>query len=206
MTIPGGHEGLRFACDCVSARRGACSDPWAGVAKNKLLMDGTKEEIINLVAEEPRTISQLAESLDLSAPSVHAHIGDMMRSELLRESEEWEKQHPTERYYEPNFPVVKPGERAEFEKLCGEMAAQVADLFARRQPQLEQAFARTDLAARGWEFADVAHYLFARVQREARALLEGRGHLPPPAEHRNGAEWVFWAEQPVADAQLTKES
>ncbi|MDT7604992.1 MAG: hypothetical protein QOF61_2989 [Acidobacteriota bacterium] len=199
MAIPNGREGLRFACDCVSARRGSCSDPWAGIAKNKLLPDGTKEEIVNLVADEPRTISQLAEALSLSPPSVHAHISDMMRSELLRESEEWEKQHPTERYYEPNFPVVKADEKAEFEKLCGEMATQVADLFARQQPQLERAYARTDLAARGWSFADVAHYLFARVQREARTLLEGRGRLPPPSAHRNGAEWVFWAEQPGTD-------
>ena len=200
MAIPNGSEGLRFACDCVSARRGSYSDPWAGVANNKLLMDGTKEEIINLVADEPRTISQLAEALRLSPPSVHAHIGDMMRSELLRESEAWEKLHPTERYYEPNFPVVKAGEQAEFEKLCGEMAAQVADLFASRLPPLAEAFARTDLAARGWNFSDVAHYLYACVQREARARLEGRGALPSPAAHRNGAEWVFWAEQPAADA------
>jgi DNA-binding transcriptional ArsR family regulator len=199
MGVPAGLEGLRFACECVSARGGGYGDPWANIAKNRLLVDGTKEEIINLVAGEPRTISQLAEALSLSPPSVHAHIGDMMKSELLRESEEWEKQHPTERYYEPNFPIVKAGEQAEFEKLCGEMAAQVADLFARRQSQLERAFARTDLAARGWKFADVAHYLYARVQREARALLEAREMLPPPRAHRNGVEWVFWAEQPQAD-------
>lgn len=200
MTIPGGREGLRFACDCVSARRGSYSDPWAGIANNKLLVDGTKEEIINLVADEPRTISQLADALSLSPPSVHAHIGDMMRSELLRESEEWEKLHPTERYYEPNFPVVKADEQVEFEKLCGEMSAQIADLFARRLPRLERAFSRTDLAARGWDFADVTHYLYARVQREARVSLEERGALPPPSEHRNGAQWVFWAEQSSADA------
>jgi DNA-binding transcriptional ArsR family regulator len=200
VAIPNGREGLSFACDCVSARRGSYSDPWAGVAKNRLLMDGTKEEIINLVAAQPRTISQLAEALSLSPPSVHAHISDMMRSELLRESEEWEKQHPTERYYEPNFPVVKADECAEFEKICGEMAAHVADLFAHHLPQLETVFARTGLAARGWSFADVAHYLYARVQREARTMLEGREMLPPPCAHRNGAEWVFWAEQPSVDA------
>jgi DNA-binding transcriptional ArsR family regulator len=203
MTIPGGREGLRFACDCVSARRGNYSDPWAGIANNRLLVDGTKEEIINLVAGEPRTISQLADALSLAPPSVHAHISDMMRSELLRESEEWEKRHPTERYYEPNFPVVKADEQAEFARLCNEMSAQVADLFASRLPQLEEAFARTELAARGWSFADVSHYLYARVQREARALLEGRGELPPPCAHRNGAEWVFWAEQSSADASKT---
>lgn len=200
MTVPDNLEGLRFACECVSGRLGGYSDPWAGIAKNKLLPNGTKEEILNLLAGEPKTISQLAGALELSPPSVHAHVNDMMKSELLRESEEWEKKYPTERYYEPNFPVVRAEECAEFEKLCGEMAAQVADLFARRRPQLERAFARTALAARGWDFPEVAHYLYARVQREARTLLEGRGTLPPPSAHRNGAQWVFWAEQPPADA------
>src|SRR5437763_15292379 len=94
---------LQFPCDCVSSGRGGYSDPWAAITKNKLLPDGTKEEILNLVAQEPRTISQVAEALGLSAPSVHAHVREMLRSELLREAVEWEKSHPAERYYEPNF-------------------------------------------------------------------------------------------------------
>ena len=64
MTVPEGCRGLRFPCECVSSRRGGYSEPWASVAKNKLLPDGTKEEILNLVAQEPRTISQLAEALE----------------------------------------------------------------------------------------------------------------------------------------------
>jgi hypothetical protein len=200
MGVPKGLEGLRFACECVSAKRECYSDPWAGIAKNKLLMDGTKEKIINLVADEPRTISQLAASLDLSTPNVHAHIGDMMRSELLRESEEWEKQHPTERYYEPNFPVVKAGEHAEFEALCRELSEQVADLFEKKRPQLERAFNKTGLMGRGWTFSDITQYLYANAQRGARELLEERGVLPSVKEHANGVEWVFWAEQPEADA------
>ena len=90
MSVPDDREGLRFACECVSGRRGGYSDPWAAIAKNKLLPDGTKEEILNLLTREPKTISQLAEELRLSSPSVFAHISDMMKSELLRESEEWE--------------------------------------------------------------------------------------------------------------------
>src|SRR6185503_19214825 len=112
MTVPAGFKGLRFPCECVSSRPGGYSDPWAEITKNKLLPNGTKEEILNLVAREPKTISQLAEALKLSLPSVHTHINDMMKSELLRESEEWEKNYPTERYYEPNFPVFKAEECA----------------------------------------------------------------------------------------------
>src|SRR5215218_3098956 len=53
MTVPEGLRGLHFPCECVSSRRGGYSEPWAEVAKNKLLPNGTKEEILNLVAQDP---------------------------------------------------------------------------------------------------------------------------------------------------------
>lgn len=200
MTVPAGFKGLRFPCECVSSRRGGYSEPWAAVTKNKLLPDGTKEEILNLVAEEPKTISQVAEALGLSAPSVYAHVSDMLRSELLREATEWEKTHPAERYYEPSFPVFKAEDCAEFEALCQEMAEQIAALFEKKRPQMERAFRKTGFASRGWELTDVTQCLYANVQRGARTLLEQRGLLAPPEKHANGAEWVFWAEEPKADA------
>src|SRR5213592_1139622 len=170
------YKGLRFACDCVSSQSGY-GDPWASISQKKLLPDGTKEGILNSVASEPKTIAQLAKELDLSQPSIHRHIGEMIASELLRESEEWERRYPTERYYEPNFPIVKADERTEFEATCNEMAKRVADLFEKRRKQLESAFDRTDLASRGWGFEDIAQYLYANVQRGARELLEERGSL-----------------------------
>lgn len=200
MGVPKGFEGLCFACECVSARRGGYSEPWAAVAKHKLINNGTKEEILNLAAQEPRTISQLAGALDLSAASVHRHVSEMIESELLRESEEWERRHPAERYYEPNFLVVKAGERDELEALCREMAERVADLFEKRRGRLERALGKTNLAARGWTFSDLAQYLYAKTQRGARELLEERGVLPPAKEHANGVGWIFWAEEPKADA------
>jgi DNA-binding transcriptional ArsR family regulator len=192
MSGENGDKGLQFACECMSAQTGY-SDPWASISQKKLLPDGTKEDIINSVAKEPRTTAQLAKELDLSQPSIHRHISEMMASELLRESEEWERKYPTERYYEPNFPIVKADERAEFEAICQEMAERLADLFEKRRKQLEIAFRKTDLAARGWMFADITHYLYASVQRGARELLEQKGALPPREKHRNGVEWVFWA-------------
>ena len=199
MSVPDGMDGLRFACECVSSRRGGYSEPWAAIAKNKLLPDGTKEEILNLVAREPKTISQLAEALNLSPPSVFTHVNDMMKSELLRESVEWEKKHPSERYYEPNFPVFRAEDCAEFESLCQEMAEQVAALFEERRSQMERAFRKTGFASRGWELKDVTQCLYANMQRRGRALLEERGLLSPPEKHKNGVEWVFWAEEPAAN-------
>jgi len=74
MANPNGLRGLRFPCDCVSAEAGGYSDPWSDITKRRLLSNGTKEAILNLVALEPRTISQLAGALKLSPQSVHTHI------------------------------------------------------------------------------------------------------------------------------------
>jgi hypothetical protein len=187
-------EGLRFPCECVSTLRGGYTDPWADIAKRKLLPGGTKEQVGNLVAQEPKTISQLAQALGLSVPSVHSHVIDMVKSELLRESEEFEKRHPTERYYEPNFPVFKAEECAEFHELCEEMAQQLASLFERRRAKMERAFRNTSLPEHGWELSDVTQCLFANMYRSARTLLEERGLLASREKHANGAEWIFWAE------------
>jgi transposase-like protein len=194
MTAANG-KGLRFPCECVSGLPGGYTDPWADITKRKLLPDGTKEQIVTLVSREPMTISQLAQQLNLSAPSVFTHVNDMLNSELLRESEEYEKKHPTERYYEPNFPILKAEECAEFRGLCEEMAEQLATLFERRRAKMERAFSKTSLPENGWELSDITQCLYANMYRGARTLLEERGLLAPPKKHANGAEWIFWAEE-----------
>jgi DNA-binding transcriptional ArsR family regulator len=188
---------LRFPCECVSGAAGGYTDPWAEITKNKLLPNGTKEEILNVLAQGPKTITQIAGTLGLSAPSVHTHISDMLRSELLREAVGSEKTHPAERYYEPNFPVFKAEECAEFRSLCEEMAQQVVTLFERKRSKLERAFDRTGLKTQGWKFSDITQCLYANMQRGARTELEERGLLSPRQEHANGANWIFWAEEPV---------
>ena len=188
-------RGLRFPCECVSGLPGGYTDPWADITKRKLLPNGTKEQILTLVAEEPKTISQLAQALNLSAPSVYTHINDMLESELLRESEEFEKKHPSERYYEPSFPVFKREDCAEFQDLCDELAQQLAALFERRRAKMERAFRNTSLPDQGWELTDVTQCLYANMYRSARTLLEERGLLTSRAKHANGAEWIFWAEE-----------
>ena len=194
MTIPDELRGLRFPCECVSAAEGGYSDPWAEVTKNKLLPNGTKEQIVNLVAQEPKTISQLATELKLAPPSVYTHITELMKSELLRESEEWEKKYPTERYYEPNFPVFKATECAEFKALCKEMSEEIVALFESNRSRMERAFRKTSLPKQGWELSDITQCLYANMQRAARTELEQRGMLTARQKHANGAEWIFWAE------------
>ena len=195
MTVPAGFKGLRFPCECVSSRSGGYSDPWAEITKNKLLPNGTKEEILNVLAQGPNTITQIAESLGLSTPSVHTHVRDMLRSELLREAVEWEKTHPAERYYEPNFPVVRADECAEFRAVCEEMSKELVALFEKRRPKMERAFRKTGLADQGWKLSDITQSLFANMYRGARSELEQRGLLSTRQKHANGAKWIFWAEE-----------
>ena len=59
-----------------------------------------------------------------------------------------------------------------------------------------RAFNKTSLAEQGWELSDVTQCLYANVYRGARTVLEERGLLASPVKHENGAEWIFWAEQP----------
>ena len=173
---------------------GGFSDPWAEVTQHKLLSSRTKERVLCSVARQPKTIARLAKELGLSQPTIHTHVNAMLNSELLRESAEVEKKHPSEYYYEPNFPIVSAADRAALEAVCREMARHFAEFFETRREELERAIETTSVAQNGWDFAELAQYCYASVQRSARRLLEERGVLLPRRKHRNGAAWLFWAE------------
>ncbi len=98
----------------------------------------------------------------------------MLRSELLREAVEWEKTHPAERYYEPNFPVLKVEECAAFRTLCEEMSKDLVTLFEKKRQKMERAFHKTGLSKQGRELSDDTPCLFANMYRGARTLLEQR--------------------------------
>ncbi len=203
MRIRNGRS-LRFPCECVSVHRGY-SDPWAAITQSSLLNDGTKERILNLVAREPKTIARIASDLGLSQPAVHAHVAAMLASELLRDASEWQKAHPAENYYEPNFPIVKAADGAAFERVCERVARDMAEAFERGAGDLQRTFAKSALASEGWAFRDLAQFCFAHAQRGARTMLEQRGVLPTRQKHRNGTEWLFWAEEaPPQEPRTTR--
>lgn len=206
MSVPERFNGLRFPCECVSSREEPYSDPWAEITKNRLLPNGTKEQILNVLAQGPNTITQIADALGLSAPSVHTHVSEMLRSELLREAVNWEKTHPAERYYEPNFPVFKAAEREEFRALCEDMSKELVRMFEKRHSKMERAFRKTGLAKQGWKLSDVTQCLFANMYRSARTRLEEQGLMTSRAKHKNGARWSFWAEEPETNGRKNKRS
>lgn len=187
---------LRFACSCASAVAVA-DDPWVAVAQQGKLNDGTKELILNILYRQPRTITQLAQQLGLSAPTIHRHITDLLTSDLIREAQapggarEW----AVERYYRPNFPVILAADRQALAPVLEELAGAVADAFRAQQEALTAAIARTDLPGRGDQAEDLLHYLYTAAVRLARARLEADGNLPPWPRHGDGSRWVWWAEE-----------
>ena len=194
-----GAQVLQFACACASAAPVA-EDPWVAISQQRKLNDGTKELILNAVYRQPRTITQIAQILDLAPPTVHRHVTDLLASELIREVpvSEDERRSAVERFYQPNFPIVHSADRAELQPVLDELADGIAKVFRDGQAALAQAFARTSLPARGESFETLLHYLYATAVRIARAQLEAEGVLPPWPEHADGSRWVWWAEEAPA--------
>jgi DNA-binding transcriptional ArsR family regulator len=187
---------LRFACACATAIPVA-ADPWVAIVNQRKLNDGTKELILNALFAQPRTITQLADLLGISAPAVHRHITDLLRDELIKEVDvAVPRIRGSERYYRPNFPVVLAADRAALQPVLEDLAADIAAAFQRRQEALTSAFAQTSLPARGESVETLLHYLYATATRLARARLEADGALPLWPEHADGSRWIWWAEEP----------
>jgi DNA-binding Lrp family transcriptional regulator len=187
---------LRFACACASAVPVA-EDPWVAVVNQRKLNDGTKELILNAIYRQPRTITQLAELLGISAPAVHRHVGEMLASELITEVDLTapERRRGGERYYGPNFPVLLASDQATLQPVLEDLAADIAAAFRWRQNSLPNVFAQTSLSARGESFEALLHYIYATATRLARERLEAADQLPPWPEHADGSRWVWWAEE-----------
>jgi DNA-binding transcriptional ArsR family regulator len=187
---------LRFACACASAVPTG-QDPWVAIVNQRKLNDGTKELILNAIYRQPRTITQLAELLGISAPAVHRHVAGLLADELIQEVDlpAGERSRGSERYYRPNFPVVLAADRAALQPILEDLAVDIAAAFPRRQVALTDAFAQTSLLARGEPIEMLHHYLYATATRLARARLEADGALPPWPEHADGSRWIWWAEE-----------
>jgi predicted ArsR family transcriptional regulator len=173
------------------------------VVNQRKLNDGTKERILTAIYRQPRTITQVADLLGISAPAVHRHVMDLLADELIHEVDGAEpgRTRATERYYQPAFPVVLATDRAMLQPALDDLAEAAAVLFLEQQDALESAVAETSLPARGAAFETLRHYLFATATRLARERLEAAGALPAWPEHRDGSRWVWWAEEAEAAAK-----
>ncbi len=184
---------MKFPCDCISSTT-ACEEPWARVAKEGMFKDGTREEILNLLHEKPRTIAQIAKVLKLAQPTIFRHVGDLVKYGLLREFDPDERDYVVERYYKPNFPVISANDQRRYQRAVKSLSAEVAKSIAGALPDLQAQFPGSDAEKEGWTFEEFAQYLVHDVTREARKILEEKGLLASSVESAK-RDFVFWARE-----------
>ena len=188
---------LEFACDCVSFLHRPSRDPWSHVSRAKLISSETKEIILNKTYRRPKTVTQLAKEIGLSQPAIYKHVKELLASDMMREAHlpEAEKSYRVEKYYEPNFPVLLEEDVAQLEPACHKVAQHIAEIYWEHRDELQQAFSGCSLEQRGYSLEDILDYLYSKIRRTGRQILEQQGFFPELPQHKDGSRWVYWAEE-----------
>lgn len=188
---------LQFACDCVSHLHQPTRDPWSYVSRAGLISSETKEIILNKTYREPKTVTQLAKEIGLSQPAIYKHVKELLASDLMREADlaDGAKAYRVEKYYEPNFPVLLKEDVEQLEPACRLLAERIAEIYWGHRDDLKSAFAGCSLEKRDYELEDVLDYLYSRIRRIARDVLDQQGYFPELPTHHDGSRWVYWAEE-----------
>jgi predicted ArsR family transcriptional regulator len=188
---------LQFACDCVSHLYQPIRDPWSYVSRAGLISSESKEIILNKTYRQPKTVTQLAKEIGLSQPAIYKHVQELLASDMLREADlpDEEKTYRVEKYYEPKFPVLLQEDVAQLEPTCRKVAQHVAKVYWEHRDEIQEAFAGCSLEARGYRLEDILDYLYSKVRRLGREVLDEQGFFPELPTHRDGSRWVYWAEE-----------
>jgi DNA-binding transcriptional ArsR family regulator len=188
---------LQFACDCVSFLHRPMRDPWSYVTRAGLISSETKETILNKTYRDPKTVTQLANEIGLSQPAIYKHVKELLVSDMLREAHlpDAEKAYRVEKYYEPNFPILLKEDVAELAPVSRKIAQHLAQVFWEHRDELEEAFSGSSLEKRGYTLEDILDYLYSRIRRMGRHVLDEQGFFPELPAHPDGSRWVYWAEE-----------
>ena len=188
---------LQFACDCVSYLHDTIRDPWSYVSRAGLISNETKEIILNKTYRQPKTVTQLAKEIGLSQPAIYRHVKELLDSDMMREAHlpDEEKAYRVERYYEPNFPVLLQEDVVQLEPVCRKVAQRVAEIYWEHRDELQEAFAGCSLESRGYALEDILDFLYSKIRRLGRQILDEQGFFPELRAHPDGSRWVYWAEE-----------
>jgi DNA-binding transcriptional ArsR family regulator len=199
---------LQFACDCVSHLHGIIRDPWSYVSRAGLISNETKEIILNKTYRQPKTVTQLAKEIGLSQPAIYKHVQELLASDMMREAHlpDAEKTYRVEKYYEPNFPVLLQEDVAQLDPVCHQVAQRIAEVYWEHRDEFQAAFAGCSLEEQGYVVEDILDFLYSKIRRMGRRVLDEQGFFPELPTHRDGSRWVYWAEEteieePTAESQ-----
>jgi DNA-binding transcriptional ArsR family regulator len=188
---------LQFACDCVSHLHDIIRDPWSHVSRAGLISNETKEIILNKTYRRPKTVTQLAREIGLSQPAIHKHVKEMLASDMLRpvSLDDKQKAYRVEQYYEPNFPVLLMEDLHQLDPVCRQVASRIAEIYWERRDELRKSFAGSSLEKRGYSLEDIMDFLYSKIRRMGREILNEQGFFPELPSHKDGSRWVYWAEE-----------
>jgi DNA-binding transcriptional ArsR family regulator len=167
------------------------------VSRAGLISSETKEIILNKTYRQPKTVTQLAKEIGLSQPAIYKHVKELLANDMMREAHlsNEEKSYRIEKYYEPNFPVLLQEDLAQLEPVCQKIAQDVAKIYWEHRDELQQAFAGCSLQDRAYTLEDILDYLYSKIRRMGREILDEQGFFPELPKHRDGTRWLYWAEE-----------
>ena len=106
-----------------------------------------------------------------------------------------EKAYRVEQYYEPNFPVLLLEDSSQLEPVCSKVAQRIAGIYREHKGELQEAFAGSSLEKRGYVVDDILDFLYSKIRRKGREILNEQGFFPELPTHKDGSRWVYWAEE-----------
>jgi len=188
---------LQFACDCVSKLHDVIRDPWSHVSRAGLISSETKEIILNKTYRQPKTVTQLAKEIGLSQPAIHKHVKELLSNDMLRAASiaDSEKNYRVEQYYEPNFPVLLMEDLDQLDPICNKIANQIAGLFWKHRDDINSSFKGTVLEEKGYKVDDILDFLYSKIRRKGREILDEQRFFSELPVHKDGSRWVYWAEE-----------
>ena len=64
-----------------------------------------------------------------------------------------------------------------------------------RNLRIEEAFVGSSLESRGYSADDILDFLYSKIRRMGRDILDRQGFFPELPTHQDGSRWVYWAEE-----------
>ncbi|HEV2108043.1 MAG TPA: winged helix-turn-helix domain-containing protein [Thermomicrobiales bacterium] len=149
-----------------------------------------RERLVAALADQPRTVAQLARAFSLSQPTMLEQVRRAVRDGLVVEVQvpEEERHFAAERYYAPAVPVIRGPDRELLASACRALADDIAVSLVSNLGDMHAAYAVTALAREGWSFDDIWPYVSEMVNR---LVTQRMGTLVRPltlAPH--GLAWV----------------
>jgi hypothetical protein len=106
-----------------------------------------------------------------------------------------EKSYRVEQYYDLNFTVILMEDLTQLESACRNVAEQVAKICWEHKNKLKKAFNSSSMAERGYSLEDILDFLYSKIRRMGREILDQQGLYPELPTHKDGSRWVYWAEE-----------